>query len=70
MTGSEQPARELGALPIRLRELIEQSVKLQERVIRLDQMLGNDAPPPGAEADRPLQTQLTRLRAAFGKDAD
>jgi regulator of CtrA degradation len=53
-----------------LRELIEQSVKLQERVIRLDQMLGNEAPPPGAEADRPLQTQLTRLRAAFGKEAD
>ncbi len=68
--GSEQHARDLGALPPRLRELIEQSVKLQERVIRLDQMLGNDAPPPGAEADRPLQTQLTRLRAAFGKEAD
>ena len=66
VTGSEQHARDLGAL----RELIEQSVKLQERVIRLDQMLGNDAPPPGAEADHPLKTQLTRLRAAYGTDAE
>jgi regulator of CtrA degradation len=70
VTGSEQHARDLGALPPRLRELIEQSVKLQERVIRLDQMLGNDAPPPGAEADHPLKTQLTRLRAAYGTDAE
>jgi regulator of CtrA degradation len=53
-----------------LRELIEQSVKLQERVIRLDQMLGNEPPPPGGEVDRPLQTQLSRLRAAFGKEAE
>src|SRR5436190_14727489 len=30
VTGSDQPARDLGALPQRLRELIEQSVKLQE----------------------------------------
>jgi regulator of CtrA degradation len=67
--GSEQHARDLSALPARLRELIEQSVKLQERVIRLDQMLGNEAP-PGVEADRPLQTQLSRLRAAFGKEAE
>jgi regulator of CtrA degradation len=68
--GSEQHARDLGALPVRLRELIEQSVKLQERVIRLDQMLGNEPPPPGGEVDRPLQTQLSRLRAAFGKEAE
>ena len=70
VTGSEQHARDLGALPARLRELIEQSVKLQERVIRLDQMLGNDAFPAGGDADHPLETQLSRLRAAFGKDAD
>jgi regulator of CtrA degradation len=70
VTGSEQPARELNQLPARLRELIEQSVKLQERVIRLDQMLGQDAPPPGAEVDHPLKTQLTRLRAAFGREAE
>jgi hypothetical protein len=33
-------------------------------------MLGNDAFPPGADADHPLETQLSRLRAAFGKEAD
>jgi regulator of CtrA degradation len=68
--GSEQPARELGALPARLRELIEQSVKLQERVIRLDQMLSPETSPPGGEVDHPLKTQLSRLRAAFGKEAE
>ena len=52
----------------RLRELIEQSVKLQDRVIRLDQMLdGRELPP---DADRPLETQLSRLRQAFGREAE
>jgi regulator of CtrA degradation len=68
--GSDQPARDLGALPQRLRELIEQSVKLQERVIRLDQMLGYKQLPPSAETDHPLKSQLSRLRAAFGSDAE
>jgi regulator of CtrA degradation len=70
--GSEQSAvpRDFGSLPPRLRELIEQSIKLQERVIRLDQMLGNEAPPQASVADHPLKTQLSRLRSAFGKDAE
>jgi regulator of CtrA degradation len=68
--GSEQPAREFGSLPVRLRELIEQSIKLQERVIRLDQMLGNERLPQSGDGDHPLETQLSRLRAAFGKDAE
>jgi hypothetical protein len=33
-------------------------------------MLGNETLPAGAVADRPLQTQLSRLRAAFGKEAE
>jgi regulator of CtrA degradation len=70
VTNAEQPSRELGALPTRLRELIEQSVKLQERVIRLDQMLGHKQLPPVGEADSPLNAQLSRLRAAFGKQAE
>jgi regulator of CtrA degradation len=69
MMGSDQPSRELGHLPARLRELVEQSVKLQERVIRLDQMLRHEAVPP-ADADSPLKSQLSRLRAAFGKEAE
>jgi regulator of CtrA degradation len=66
--GSEQSAvpRDFASLPPRLRELIEQSIKLQERVIRLDQMLGNEALAQGGEADHPLQSQLSRLRSAFG----
>ena len=66
--GTEQPSRELGHLPARLRGLVEQSVKLQERVIRLDQMLGQDT--PAAEADNPLKSHLSRLREAFGKEAE
>lgn len=69
-TGGDQPARDLGALPPRLRELIEQSIKLQARVIRLDRMLGYKQLPPSGEAEHPLKTQLSRLRAAFGTEAD
>jgi regulator of CtrA degradation len=68
--GADQPSRDLTALPQRLRELIEQSVKLQERVIRLDQMLDFNPLPQASDADHPLQTQLLRLREAFGNDAE
>ena len=68
--GSEQPSKDFEVLPDRLRELIQQSLKLQERVIRLDQMLGLNQLPLAAQLEHPLQTQLSRLRAAFGSDAD
>jgi len=70
VTGSEQPAREFESLPARLRELIEQSIKLQERVVRLDQMLGQETVPLSGDADHPLETQLSRLRAAFGNGSE
>src|SRR4029079_1503957 len=35
--GSEQPGREVASLPPKLKELIEQNLKLKDRVIRLDQ---------------------------------
>src|SRR3974390_2267464 len=38
--GSDQPSRNFDALPLGLKELIQQSIKLQERIVRLDQMLG------------------------------
>jgi regulator of CtrA degradation len=66
VAGGDQPTRELGQLPPRLRELIEQSVKLQERVVRLDHMLDLKELPLGSEVDSPFETQLSRLRAAFG----
>jgi regulator of CtrA degradation len=64
----DQPTRDLGALPPRLRDLIEQSLKLQERVVRLDQMLDLRELPPVGEIDHPLRSQLSRLREAFGPD--
>jgi regulator of CtrA degradation len=68
--GGEQPSRDFNALPPRLKDLIEQSVKLQERIVRLDQMLGLEKAPTPNEVDNPLSTQMSRLRAAFGPDAD
>jgi len=68
--GGEQPSRDFKVLPPRLKELIEQSVKLQERIVRLDQMLGLEQAQLPEDSDHPLSTQLSRLRAAFGTDAD
>jgi regulator of CtrA degradation len=68
--GGDQPSRDVNALPPKLKELIEQSLKLQERIVRLDQMLGLEQAPALGEADRPLSTQLSRLREAFGTDGD
>jgi regulator of CtrA degradation len=65
--GSDQPARDLSSLPERLRDLVEQSVKLQERVLRLDQMLDAKEMPASCGAHHPLESQLSRLREAFGK---
>ena len=70
VAGGDQPVRDLSVLPARLRELIEQSVKLQERVIRLDQMLDMRELPHAESGDRPLETQLSRLREAFGREAE
>src|SRR6476646_4872112 len=67
--GSDQPTRDFSALPPRLRELITESVTLQERIVRLDQMLGLEQA-PSEDANHPLSTQLSRLRAAFGTDTD
>ena len=66
--GSDERAREAEALPRKLRDLIEQSLKLQERVIRLGQMLEREK--SANEADHPLEGQMKRLHAAFGSRAD
>ena len=66
---SDQPDRDLSALPERLRDLIDQSVKLQERVIRLDQMMDINQPVPAGDFNHPLSSHLSRLREAFGPDA-
>jgi len=68
--GGEQPSKEWGALPVRLKALIEQSIKLQDRAIRLDHMLDAKQVPESGDSEHPLEEQLSRLRAAFGPDAE
>jgi regulator of CtrA degradation len=65
-SGSEKPGRDISALPPKLRDLIAQSLKLQDRVVRLDVMLGLQRMQSGAGATNPLQNQMSRLEAAFG----
>ena len=65
----EQPERDLSVLPERLQALIGESVKLQEHVVRLDQMLdaGQTETP---EPQHPLDVHLSRLHKAFGSGSD
>jgi regulator of CtrA degradation len=54
-------------LPEGLKELINRSIRLQERVVHLDQMLYQEDRAQ-AEADgNPVAAQLTQLQAAFGQ---
>jgi regulator of CtrA degradation len=52
-------------LPKALRDLIETSLRLQERVIHLDALISDPAPAKATEAVNPLEDQLSLLRAAF-----
>ncbi len=53
------------SLPDSLKELIGRSVRLQERIVHLDQMLYQDEPPAANDAN-PVAAQLHQLHAAFG----
>jgi regulator of CtrA degradation len=54
-------------LPLDLRDLVCESLRLQARIIHLDQLLYLDPDAPfAAPAVSPVQQQLDRLRAAFG----
>ncbi len=56
-------------LPETLRDLVERSSRLQERVVHLDKMLyRKDGGEPVEEAtnDNPVASQLSQLHAAFG----
>lgn len=68
--GSDERSREFEALPHKLKDLIEQSLKLQDRVIRLDQLLSLGPSSSLVKADNPLKSHLKRLHAAFGPDKD
>ncbi len=50
-------------LPERLRELIDRSLRLQERVIRLDAALRQE--PEAPSGDNPVARDLVRIAAAF-----
>jgi regulator of CtrA degradation len=54
-------------LPQNLRDLVCESLRLQARILHLDQLLYLDPDAPfAAPAVSPVQQQLDRLRAAFG----
>ncbi len=52
------------ALPKQLMNLIDRSIRLYERIVKLDQMLHEPAPKQG-QSKSPLTDQLDRLNAAF-----
>lgn len=54
-------------LPQKLVELIEASVRLQERISRFDQLISEPRPAAAATLDnRPVEQQISRIREAFG----
>src|SRR5262245_20890756 len=53
-------------LPERLQELIERSVRLQERVRRLDATM--HAPPARVDRGNPVERQIGLLKAAFERE--
>lgn len=67
---SWQTARGTGAaegLPQKLVELIDASVRLQERISRFDQLISEPRPTVlPTLANRPVEQQMSRIREAFG----
>jgi regulator of CtrA degradation len=65
-TGDHGDADVVRLLPERLRDLIDRSIRLQERVRRLDTTIHSAV---AAEADdNPVERQVRLLRAAFERD--
>lgn len=60
---SPDVSADFGQLPARLRELIEASYRLNNRIFRLDRMLAEEA--GKAEAVNPLGEQFARLQQVF-----
>ena len=60
-------AQAVALLPDALQALVEDSLRLQDRIVRLDTMMSApDAPASFAIEPRPLEAQMSRLREAFG----
>jgi len=64
--GDRNDADMVQLLPERLRQLIERSVQLQQRVRRLDATIHADA--PTVDSNNPVERQVNLLRAAFERD--
>ena len=61
------PAGAIEFLPATLRTLVASSLRLQDRIVRLDRMMSEpDAPASFGLEARPLEAQMSRLREAFG----
>jgi len=60
----DEPQAAAEPLPHGLLELLERSARLHERVLHLDRRMYLNA--LEGEAENPVQTQLDRLRSAFG----
>jgi regulator of CtrA degradation len=60
----------LALLPARLNELIQQSVRLQSRIVKLDQLLRFEGVPGGAlfdADDNPVAQQISMLQGALAR---
>ena len=63
-TPRTEPAEDGEPLPAGLSQLLERSARLHERVLHLDRRMYMSA--LEGEAENPVQSQLDRLRSAFG----
>ncbi len=54
-------------LPRRLRELVEASLKLHDRVIRLDRVISEDVSTDGNSGLHPVGAHIDRIRSAFAQ---
>jgi regulator of CtrA degradation len=63
---SGEPADGFDELPNRLKQLIDESLGLNRRIIRLDELLHAERGQVADYAEHPLDSQLARLKAEFG----
>jgi regulator of CtrA degradation len=62
---SSNPAFDTSSLPLRLKQLIAESVRLHSRILHLDALVSSDEPAP-ARRESPVAAQQVLIRNAFG----
>lgn len=55
-------------LPARLKELIDESYRLHDRIVSLDKLMHNEGEVEAPDGPNPFSAQMDQLRAAFEKD--